>query len=287
MITSPGIALLIDAENISPTLLNVCMKQLNSQNIQTKRAYGDWSKLNHWKPTLAQWGIEAVHQPSYVSGKNTTDIRLAVDAMELCYRQGIRRFALFSSDSDFTPLVQRLKECGALVIGFGEQKTPRIYVTSCYRFIYLDRDKLDKDKPKVTPDLPPPTSITSTSAKADPLPANSKQTSVLPADPLPASPKLTPILTKEDLPRLLVQAYRDLWPTGNPWVEFEQLRAAILKRYPPFHPKHFDSNRVITLFQNSHLFEMEKFAPNPKTPQTKKWRLKLKIEQARAKKSAS
>lgn len=73
-----------------------------------------------------------------VKGKNATDMALVIDAMDLLYTKKLHTFCLVSSDSDFTPLIQRLRADGKEVFGFGEQKTPEPFIAACTRFIYLE-----------------------------------------------------------------------------------------------------------------------------------------------------
>ena len=74
------------------------------------------------------------HQLAHVRGKNAADIALAIDAVDLSYRERLDGFVLVSSDSDFTRLAQRLREGGFAVYGFGESKTPRAFRSACHRF---------------------------------------------------------------------------------------------------------------------------------------------------------
>jgi hypothetical protein len=73
-----------------------------------------------------------------VKGKNATDMALVIDAMDLLYTKKLATFCLVSSDSDFTPLIQRLRADGKEVFGFGEKKTPAPFINACTRFIYLE-----------------------------------------------------------------------------------------------------------------------------------------------------
>ena len=83
---------------------------------------------------IRNFAIVPCHQPAHVRGKNAADIALAIDAVELSYRVRLDGFLLVSSDSDFTGLAQRLRECGFSVFGFGESRTPRAFRSACHRF---------------------------------------------------------------------------------------------------------------------------------------------------------
>ena len=101
-----------------------------------RRIYGDFSngRLCSWNASIREFAIVPCHQASTARGKNAADIALAVDAMDLLYRDRLDGIALMSSDSDFTRLAQRLREGGLAVYGFGESKTPGAFRAACHRF---------------------------------------------------------------------------------------------------------------------------------------------------------
>lgn len=105
-----------------------------------KRIYGDWSSdaMRGWKAILLDYSIQPVQQYPYTRGKNATDMKMIIDAMDILYSEKMDGFCLVSSDSDFTPLAQRVRQQGLTVFGFGEQKTPKAFVRACDRFIYND-----------------------------------------------------------------------------------------------------------------------------------------------------
>ena len=135
------LAVLIDADNAQPTVVQPLLAEVANYGIATvKRAYGDWttSRLNGWKTVLNEYAIQPVQQFGYTAGKNSTDSALIIDAMDLLYSGRLQGFCIVSSDSDFTRLATRLRESGMTVYGFGEQKTPRAFVSACDKFIYTE-----------------------------------------------------------------------------------------------------------------------------------------------------
>ena len=131
------LAVLIDAENASARHARAVFEAARRLGEATvRRVYGDFSngRLASWDAAIGAYSIVPCHQPSHVRGKNAADIALAVDAMDLLYRERLDGFALMSSDSDFTRLAQRLREGGLAVFGFGESKTPRAFRAACHRF---------------------------------------------------------------------------------------------------------------------------------------------------------
>jgi hypothetical protein len=109
--------------------------------VVAKRAYADWARFSEYTTPLHELGIELMEIPERgMTGKNSADIRLVVDAMELSYaKEHIDTFVIVSGDSDFTPLVLRLKENGKTVVGVGmKDSTSDLLAANCDEFIYYE-----------------------------------------------------------------------------------------------------------------------------------------------------
>jgi uncharacterized protein (TIGR00288 family) len=140
--TLKNIALLIDADNashvgIDPVL--TVLAELGQVNI--RRAYGNWAKpaLSKWSQITHRYGLQPMQQFDLTKGKNATDMAMTIDAIDLLYRGKVDGFGIMSSDSDFTPLVTRLRQDGLLVYGFGSAKAPEAFKTACTRYIDVDQ----------------------------------------------------------------------------------------------------------------------------------------------------
>ncbi|MBE6072091.1 MAG: NYN domain-containing protein [Clostridium butyricum] len=134
-------AILIDADNISAKYIkNILDETSNYGTVTYKRIYADWTQptTSSWKKILLENSIIPIQQYSYTTGKNSTDSALIIDAMDILYSNTVEGFSIVSSDSDFTRLAMRLRESGKMVIGMGEQKTPKPFVSSCNQFKFLD-----------------------------------------------------------------------------------------------------------------------------------------------------
>ena len=137
------VAVLIDFENVGLSSIQWLFDQISDiGRITIKRAYADWSTARSTREQVLQLGIEPVHLFHMTgSGKNSSDIRLVIDAVDLLYQSPIDTFVIVSSDSDFVPLVSKLRAGGKSVIGAGRQATAsRALVISCDRYFYLDQD---------------------------------------------------------------------------------------------------------------------------------------------------
>lgn len=135
------IALLIDAENVSPKYIKVILSEVSMYGTPAyKRIYGDWTtnEMSSWKKVLSEHNIQPIQQFRYTQGKNASDSALIIDAMDILYAKNVDGFCLVSSDSDFTRLAARLRESRMFVIGMGESKTPTAFKSACDSFKYLD-----------------------------------------------------------------------------------------------------------------------------------------------------
>ncbi len=151
MSAEPLIAVFVDFENLAIGVRDmkagkfqidlVLKRLLEKGRIVFKRAYCDWS---HYQDAVREFhaqGIELIYIPqTKMSGKNSADIRMVVDALDLCYsKTHIDVFALLSGDSDFSPLVSKLKENNKRVIGCGvKSSTSDLLIANCDEFIYYD-----------------------------------------------------------------------------------------------------------------------------------------------------
>jgi uncharacterized protein (TIGR00288 family) len=138
----PRVALLIDADNSPASKIDLILNELSTfGETNIRRAYGNWKKseLKGWEEVLHERAIRPMQQVDYTKGKNSSDMAMVIDALELLYTDQPDAFGIVSSDADFTPLVMHLRAKGAAVYGFGAQKTPEPFVNACSRFLYLDK----------------------------------------------------------------------------------------------------------------------------------------------------
>ena len=160
----PLIAVFVDFENLAIGVRDtksgdfkiqlVLKRLLEKGRIVFKRAYCDWSHYRNSVREFHEQGIELIDIPqSKMSGKNSAVIRMVVDAMDLCYSKShIDMFALLSGDSDFSPLVSKLKESNKRVIGCGvKSSTSDLLIANCDEFIYYDDLIRVAQKPKAPP----------------------------------------------------------------------------------------------------------------------------------------
>jgi uncharacterized LabA/DUF88 family protein len=138
---SRRLAVLIDADNASPKVADALFDEVAKiGEASLRRIYGDFSggKLKSWADILARHAILPQQQFAYTTGKNSSDIALVIDAMDLLHSGRFDGFCLVSSDSDFTRLAARIREQGVDVYGIGQAKTPESFRQACTRFIFTE-----------------------------------------------------------------------------------------------------------------------------------------------------
>jgi uncharacterized protein (TIGR00288 family) len=159
-----NLALFCDFENIALgvrdaryaqfDITRVLERLLLKGSIVVKKAYCDWERYKEFKAGMHQAGFELIEIPHVKqSGKNSADIRMVVDALDLCYtKPHVDTFVIISGDSDFSPLVSKLRENNKGVIGVGvKNSTSDLLIANCDEFIYYDDLVREQAKPRRAP----------------------------------------------------------------------------------------------------------------------------------------
>jgi uncharacterized protein (TIGR00288 family) len=162
-VETSNLALFCDFENIALgvrdaryekfDIRRVLERLLLKGSIVVKKAYCDWERYKEFKPSMHHAGFELIEIPHVKqSGKNSADIRMVVDALDLCYtKPHVDTFVVISGDSDFSPLVSKLRENNKGVIGVGvKNSTSDLLIANCDEFIYYDDLVREQVKPRRT-----------------------------------------------------------------------------------------------------------------------------------------
>ena len=137
----PRLAVLIDADNTAPKWAEAIFEEIATLGeANVRRIYGDFSgpHLRGWEKKLAGLAVVPHQQFAYTKGKNSSDIALVIEAMDLMHTGRFDGFVLVSSDSDFARLASRLREQGLQVYGIGKTNTPEAFRKACKRFIFVE-----------------------------------------------------------------------------------------------------------------------------------------------------
>lgn len=180
-IKTQSMALFCDFENIALGVRDAKYAQFDVKkimerlllkgNIIVKKAYSDWDRYKDYKPVMHEASFELIEIPHVrQSGKNSADIRMVVDALDLCYTKShVDTFVIISGDSDFSPLVSKLRENNKLVIGVGvKNSSSDLLVANCDEFIFYDDLVRESEAKRRKVRKPAPKPIMETNAKPEP-----------------------------------------------------------------------------------------------------------------------
>ena len=271
-------AVLIDADNSSDKYIKIILDEISNDGEATyKRIHGDWTKpaLAPWKRVLLEHSVTPIQQYGYTTGKNATDSAMIIDAMDILYSGNVEGFCLVTSDSDFTRLASRLRESGMMVVGMGEKKTPKAFISACNKFKYLDilsgGADMGSDKGK-------------SASRSKPAPQKSSK----PAPSKSASKVKTPVKAEQDLKGGKFKAQdvgivpieeEDDFPVAevtsletirtaiatiiaensdeDGWVSISDLGNRLLKRYPDFDVRNYGFPKLTPFLKSLKGFEMK------------------------------
>lgn len=230
------LAVLIDADNVPYSNVKEMLEEIAKYGTPTfKRIYADWTKptVSGWKNVLLENAITPIQQYSYSSGKNSSDSAMIIDAMDILYSGKVDGFCIVSSDSDFTRLATRLREAGMKVIGIGEKKTLKPFITACDKFIYVEILKGSKQHLK------------------------EKQATNLRTPRKTEAPKAPPInKIDEELNKLLSDTISDV-ADENGWAFLGELGSLILKKKPDFDSRNYGFEKMLPLIKSLGHFEVD------------------------------
>lgn len=227
----PLLAVLIDADNTSPKFATAIFEEVASfGEASVRRIYGDFAspQLGGWNRILLEHGLNPQQSPAYTTGKNSSDIALVIDAMDLLHTGRFQGFVLVSSDSDFTSLASRIREQGLDVYGIGQKKTPDAFRRACKRFIFVENLGADVAEPAVEGTQPP---------RAQP--ATEANTKEQPSKVVP----------------LVISAMNSIDPDGD-WFSLGQLGQYLVSANPEFDPRTYGSAKLSDLLRKSGRFEV-------------------------------
>jgi hypothetical protein len=253
-----NVALLIDADNASHASLDFVLTVLAELGtVNVRRIYGNWRKpaLKGWADLTLRYGIEPFQQFDVTKGKNATDMKMTIDAMDLLFRGRITGFGIMSSDSDFMPLAQRIRQEGVPVYGFGTDRTPEGFRESCSRFIDVSRARaLGALESDAEPELILPPAIGRTREPAKPAPA-----SAAPAKPPVAETAATSQKRKVDaaLVKLLVDAYRQSRQDAQKFASLSEVGQRAGNR-SSFDTRNYGFARLSDLIEQVPNFQVER-----------------------------
>ena len=233
------VGVLVDCDNVPPGILEHALRfAAQFGRVVVRRGYGNPTTLNQrWQERLVQQAFTPCLQFQYASGKNTADIALALDALELLFDERVDTFCLVTSDSDFAYLCRKLRERGSMVSIVGEPKTPQALRNACDHFsewsASSDENVADADSAEPMEHVLTPATSTATEAN---------------------SPKLPP----KRRPRFVVDAVVLMTgDTSEGRVDLGALGNYLRRTDPSFSPKSYGHSGLLDMLRTYDLLRLE------------------------------
>lgn len=249
---APRLAVLIDAENASPRIAEALFTEIATiGEASARRIYGDFAsaQIQGWTRVLARFAIQPQQNFANTKGKNSGDIALVIDAMDLLHSGRFDGFCLVSSDADFTRLASRIREEGVDVYGFGERKTPESFRQACTRFIYTENLSLpagagdEAGEGAVEAAAPKRSRRAASGAAAAPA-----------VKAEPAAPGKRP---PSEAARLIASVIADMDEDGEGWVNAGGIANRLRNAYPDFDQRSYGYAKLSDLIRGTGRFEVE------------------------------
>ena len=233
---APRLAVLIDAENASARIAEALFTEIATLGeASARRIYGDFAsaQLTGWTRVLARYAIQPQQNFANTKGKNSGDIALVIDGMDLLHSGRFDGFCLVSSDADFTRLASRIREEGVDVYGFGEQKTPESFRQACTRFIYTEN------------------------LTAQPAESAAPATGGGRAPAAPAAPAVVGKRKPVEAARLIAAVIADMDEDGDGWVSVGGIGNRLRNAYPDFDQRSYGYAKLSDLIRATGRFEVQ------------------------------
>lgn len=246
---APRLAVLIDAENASSRIAEALFAEIATLGeASARRIYGDFAsaQIQGWTRVLARYAIQPQQNFANTKGKNSGDIALVIDGMDLLHSGRFDGFCLVSSDADFTRLASRIREEGVDVYGFGEQKTPESFRQACTRFIYTENLSVTGGEP-ATASSGGSSSRGGRGGGAAPASNESGGASTT------APGKRKPV----EAARLIAAVIADMDEDGDGWVTVGGLGDRLRNAYPDFDQRSYGYVKLSDLIRATGRFEVQ------------------------------
>jgi uncharacterized LabA/DUF88 family protein len=267
--TEPGedgsqasVALLIDGENISsPQVERVIEFALNEAQklgaVTVRRVYGNCSLFNQnnniWNDVSLRLELKQVHLARPTINKNTADIALAINAIELAKDGTCNRFCIVTSDSDFTPLARRLRELKCQILGIGDKRTPAALIKACNWFVHTDHlTETPSTSPRTIPrhsrSQTPVAPTNEATGESQPASSGSEQ----------QTGAQSPENSSQPAVRVLTRAYLDAVRKRGDWVLLSRLGLSLKRLNPEFKATDYAEDLSALIQQHPDVFDFEK-----------------------------
>ena len=258
----PRLAVLIDADNTAPKWAEVIFEEIATLGeASVRRIYGDFSgpHLRNWEKKLAGLAVIPHQQFAYTKGKNSSDIALVIDAMDLMHTGRFDGFVLVSSDSDFARLASRLREQGLQVYGIGKTNTPEAFRKACKRFIFVENLLGNGDEPPEAgkaDESPPPAVRPEIAGNTPPnKPVEKSAAAVTPGRETTESVQTVQKQPASKAVPLIMAAMRS---HDDDWVPLSVIGSHVRAAHPEFDPRTYGFRKLVDLMEHTGQFQVKR-----------------------------
>ena len=252
----PRLAVLIDADNTAPKWAEAIFEEVATLGeASVRRIYGDFSgpHLRSWEKKLAGLALIPHQQFAYTKGKNSSDIALVIDAMDLMHTGRFDGFVLVSSDSDFARLASRLREQGLQVFGIGRTNTPEAFRKACKRFIFVENLIENGEEPRERGTLRP-------SAPPAPKPETMGDStrSGPEGDSGEAATGNVQSIQKEPASKAVPLIMAAMRSHDDDWVPLSVIGSNVRAAHPEFDPRTYGFRKLVELMEHTGQFQVKR-----------------------------
>ena len=258
----PRLAVLIDADNTAPKWAEAIFEEIATLGeASVRRIYGDFSgpHLRSWEKKLAGLAVIPHQQFAYTKGKNSSDIALVIDAMDLMHTGRFDGFVLISSDSDFARLASRLREQGLQVFGIGRTNTPEAFRKACKRFIFVENLLGDEEVPRKTDEAEK--SKAEGSGREAKEPVARGEPSAPTGETAPATHDKTEsveTVRKQPATKVVPLVIAAMRAHDDDWVPLSVIGSHIRAANPEFDPRTYGCAKLVDLLEKTGQFEVKR-----------------------------
>ena len=258
----PRLAVLIDADNTAPKWAEAIFEEVATLGeASVRRIYGDFSgpHLRSWEKKLAGLALIPHQQFAYTKGKNSSDIALVIDAMDLMHTSRFDGFVLVSSDSDFARLASRLREQGLQVYGIGRMNTPEAFRKACRRFIFVENLLGNGEAPQERDDLeqgaPPAAKLETAGDNGRSEPEAESGKAATPGEETTGNVQSVQKEPASKAVPLIMAAMRS---HDDDWVPLSVIGSNVRAARPEFDPRTYGFRKLVDLMEKTGQFEVKR-----------------------------
>ena len=256
------LAVLIDADNTAAKWADAIFEEIATLGeASVRRIYGDFSgpHLRGWEKKLAGLALIPHQQFAYTKGKNSSDITLVIDAMDLMHTGRFEGFVLVSSDSDFARLASRLREQGLQVFGIGKRNTPEAFRKACKRFIFVENLLGDGEELRETEETVRTEPAGSKPEGKGPSAQNGQVATQSEAQPLgPEKTDSVETIRKQPATKAVPLIIAAMRSHDDDWVPLSVIGSHVRAANPEFDPRTYGCAKLVDLIEKTGQFQVKR-----------------------------